>query len=514
MGTMLVFGTAKICIFYAIAIENITFLLNLLRFIKSDGLMRREIKLSLAYRDMWQSAWNRFPTADQLVRVAPAIVGMGCFDRVETNGGAFEQVSLISGENPNRTVREWTAPFRKAGIRTQMLERGLSALRMNPVPADVRELMFKVKKAQGVDIARSFCGLNDHRNLRLSIEYARSAGMISQVALCLADSPVHTLEGHLRFLDRVVEYGCDEICLKDMAGTARPSFLAGMTSSIRKRYPHIHIQYHAHCGPQPQTESILEVVRAGVDCVDVAIGPLTRGKSHPDLLAVRKILKDDGFIVRDVDMDAYMDAVALTREFMNGASQDSAIGSDADILRILANSILPGGMTGSMMAELKDYISALNASLKSQGKPEITISRLMDMLLEEIDYVWPRLGYPPLVTPFSQYVKNTALMNIMNMMNGRPRWTTIDQDTWRMILGKMGRLPGELSSELRNIAVSRGKEFHYGNPQDAYPDELDRFRKIMDEEGWEYGRDDEELLELAMHERQYRIFKSSLDRNV
>jgi pyruvate carboxylase subunit B len=128
-----------------------------------------------------------------------------------------------------------------------MLERGLSALRMNPVPADVRELMFKVKKAQGVDIARSFCGLNDHRNLRPSIEYARSAGMVSQVALCLTDSPVHTMEHYIRFVDHIVDYGCDELCLKDMAGTARPSFLAGLTSAIRKRYPDIHIQYHAHC---------------------------------------------------------------------------------------------------------------------------------------------------------------------------------------------------------------------------------------------------------------------------
>jgi pyruvate carboxylase subunit B len=44
---------------------------------------------------------------------------------------------------------------------------------MFPVPADVRRLMYKVKKAQGVDIARSFCGLNDHRNLELSIKYAK-----------------------------------------------------------------------------------------------------------------------------------------------------------------------------------------------------------------------------------------------------------------------------------------------------------------------------------------------------
>ena len=150
--------------------------------------MAKEIKFSLVYRDMWQSSGKYQPRVDQLVRVAPAIIDMGCFDRVETNGGAFEQVNLLYGENPNVSVRKWTAPFHKVGIQTHMLERGLNALRMNPVPADVRELMFKVKKAQGTDIARSFCGLNDHRNLKLSIEYAKKAGMISQAALSITHS--------------------------------------------------------------------------------------------------------------------------------------------------------------------------------------------------------------------------------------------------------------------------------------------------------------------------------------
>ena len=112
--------------------------------------MKKEVRLSLAYRDMWQSWGKYFPTVTQLKEVAPAIISMGCFDRIETNGGAFEQVCLLMGENPNKAVREWTAPFNKAGIQTMMLERGLCALRMNPVPADVRELMFRVKKAQSI----------------------------------------------------------------------------------------------------------------------------------------------------------------------------------------------------------------------------------------------------------------------------------------------------------------------------------------------------------------------------
>lgn len=60
--------------------------------------MAREIKFSLVYRDMWQSSGKYVPRVDQLVEVAPAIIDMGCFDRVETNGGAFEQVNLLSAK--------------------------------------------------------------------------------------------------------------------------------------------------------------------------------------------------------------------------------------------------------------------------------------------------------------------------------------------------------------------------------------------------------------------------------
>lgn len=59
--------------------------------------MKKEIKFSLVFRDMWQSAGKYVPRVDQLVKVAPAIIEMGCFARVETNGGGFEQVNLLFG---------------------------------------------------------------------------------------------------------------------------------------------------------------------------------------------------------------------------------------------------------------------------------------------------------------------------------------------------------------------------------------------------------------------------------
>ena len=472
--------------------------------------MKREIKFSLVYRDMWQSSGKYVPTVSQLKEVAPAIIDMGCFDRVETNGGAFEQVNLLFGENPNRAVREWTAPFHKAGIQTHMLERGLNALRMNPVPADVRELMYKVKKAQGTDISRSFCGLNDHRNLKLSVEYAKKAGMVSQVALSITNSPVHTVEYYMGVVDKVVEYGCDEICLKDMAGIGRPTFLAELTRQIKKKYPHILVQYHGHCGPGFSPASMLETARAGADYLDVAVEPLSWGKVHPDVITIREMLKADGFMVKDMNMNAYMDVRALTQKFMDDFLGYWIDPNNSHMSSLLVGCGLPGGMMGSMMADLKGFHGAVNASLRAQKKAELTLDQLMVMLFQEVEYVWPRLGYPPLVTPFSQYVKNTALMNLLNILKGQPRWTTIDKDTWNMILGKMGKLPGELDPEIIAVAKQKGLEFYTGNPQDAFPDELDRYRRIMKENAWDCGQDDEELFELAMHERQYCDYKSGV----
>ena len=474
--------------------------------------MAKEIKFSLVYRDMWQSSGKYQPRADQLVRVAPAIIDMGCFDRVETNGGAFEQVNLLYGENPNVSVRRWTAPFHKAGIQTHMLERGLNALRMYPVPADVRELMFKVKKAQGTDIARSFCGLNDHRNLRLSVEYAKKAGMVSQAALSITNSPVHTVEYYMGVVDKLVEYGTDEICLKDMAGIGRPSFLAELTADIKRRYPRIKVQYHGHCGPGFSPASMLEVARAGADYLDCAVEPLAWGKVHPDVITIREMLRADGFLVKDINMDAYMQVRALTQEFIDDFLGYWINPANSRMTSLLVGCGLPGGMMGSMMADLKGFQTAINDAESRNGKPVSSLDSLMVQLFREVEYVWPRLGYPPLVTPFSQYVKNTSLMNLLAMAQGKPRFSTIDKDTWGMILGRMGRLPGELAPEIVALAKEKGFEFYEGNPQDMYPDELPKFREMMKQEGWDCGQDDEELFELAMHEHQYRDYRSGIAR--
>ncbi|MDR0295567.1 MAG: oxaloacetate decarboxylase [Prevotellaceae bacterium] len=472
--------------------------------------MAKEIKFSLVYRDMWQSSGKYVPRVDQLVQIAPVIVDMGCFARVETNGGASEQVNLLFGENPNTTVRQWTAPFNRAGIQTHMLERALNGLRMNPVPADVRKLMFKVKKAQGVDIARSFCGLNDVRNIQPSIRYAKEAGMIAQAAMSITHSPIHTVEYYVGLANQLIEGGADEICLKDMAGIGRPVSLGKIVKGIKDRHPHINVQYHGHTGPGFSIASMLEVARAGADFVDVAMEPLSWGMIHPDIITIHAMLKDAGFLVPDINMKAYMEARYLTQTFIDDFLGFFIDQSNKQMTSLLVGCGLPGGMMGSMMADLKGMWGAINMALRQNKKQEVSLNDLVVQLFQEVEYVWPKLGYPPLVTPFSQYVKNIALMNILSMAKGEARFSTIDKDSWNMILGKMGKLPGELAPEIIELAKKNNLEFYTGDPQAPYPDALDEFRKEMKENKWDFGQDDEELFELAMHDRQYRDYKSGL----
>ena len=470
--------------------------------------MGKKIQFSLIYRDMWQSSGKFQPRKDQLVRIAPVFVEMGCFARVETNGGAFEQVNLLAGENPNESVRAYTKILHEAGIKTHMLDRGLNALRMYPVPDDVRAMMYRVKHAQGVDITRLFDGLNDIRNIAPALKWAKEGGMTPQGTLCITTSPVHTLDYYTKLADEEIAAGAEELCLKDMAGIGQPVFLGELTRRIKEKHPDVLLEYHGHSGPGLSMASMLEVAKNGIDILDVAIEPLSWGKVHPDVISVQSMLKNAGFDVPEINMDAYMKARAMTQEFIDEWLGYFINPQNKIMSSLLLSCGLPGGMMGSMMADLGGIRSTINNLRKKKGEPELSVDDMLIKLFDEVAYVWPRVGYPPLVTPFSQYTKNIALMNLLTLEQGKGRFVMMDDSMWGMILGKSGRVPGEICQELKDLAKQKGLEFTDADPHTLLKNNVEDFRKEMDENGWDYGQDEEELFELAMHPEQYRNYKS------
>ncbi|MEM8907011.1 MAG: biotin/lipoyl-containing protein, partial [Bacteroidota bacterium] len=215
-----------------------------------------------------------------------------------------------------------------------------------------------------------------------------------------------------------------------------------------------------------------------------------------------------GFSLPDINMNAYMEVRSLTQSFVDDFLGEYINPRNRAMNSLLIGPGLPGGMMGSLMADLENNLKSLNKWLSKRNRAAITQDQLLINLFEEVQYVWPQLGYPPLVTPFSQYVKNVSLMNVIQMIKGKERWSMIDENTWGMILGRSGKLLGPLGEEIQALVIQQNREYYGGKPQDLYPDELEMFAAKMDEKGWDYGEDDEELMEYAMHPTQYEDYRS------
>ncbi len=87
--------------------------------------------------------------------------------------------------------------------------------------------------------------------------------------------------------------------------------------SDKGQISHIVVEYHGHSGPGFSVASMLEVARAGADYIDVAMEPIAWGMVHPDVITIQAMLKDAGFLVKDINMDAYIEARSLTQSFMD-----------------------------------------------------------------------------------------------------------------------------------------------------------------------------------------------------
>src|SRR5690554_8075988 len=118
---------------------------------------------------------------------------------------------------------------------------------------------------------------------------------------------------------------------------------------------------------------------------------------------------------------------------------------------------LPGGMMGSLMSDLENNLASINKWKRKHNQNELTQDDLMIKLFEEVTYVWPKVGYPPLVTPYSQYIKNLALMNVLQLEKGKKRWSMIADNVWDMILGKTGKLPRSEERRVGKESRSRGQ---------------------------------------------------------
>lgn len=119
---------------------------------------------------------------------------------------------------------------------------------------------------------------------------------------------------------------------------------------------------------------------------------------------------------------------------------------------------LPGGMIGTMRRQLREM-------RQEHRLPEV---------YDEVERVRRELGYPIMVTPFSQVVGTQAVMNVL----APERYANVPDEVIRYVLGKFGTPPAPMDPNVRDRIeqLPRAREL---SSQAAMP-ELSELRKRFD----------------------------------
>jgi pyruvate carboxylase subunit B len=391
--------------------------------------MRTVIFNNTVLRDGHQSLAATRMTTDQMLPAAPILDGLG-FGALETWGGAtIDSCLRYLKENPFTRLSRLKA----AAPRTpqMMLLRGQNLVQYTSFPDDVVEAFVRCTAAHGLDQFRIFDALNDSRNLQTPVRAVKAAGRHAQGAICYTTSPVHTPQRLAAFADELVELGVDSICIKDMAGLIAPRVAYDLVKAIKARHS-LPLVLHSHDTAGLAGTSYYAAIEAGVDAVETSIAPFANGTGQPDTVRMMALLTGHA---RTPKYDTELLAVLRTH-FEQVAKELAAYMSpvndrvDSDALSYQ----VPGGMLSNFRNQLKEM------------KMEARFAEVM----AEVPVVRAALGWIPLVTPTSQIVGTQAMFNVKF-----GRWANLAQNTIDVALGRYGRTPGPVDSELRALAAKK-----------------------------------------------------------
>ncbi|MGB0174832.1 MAG: pyruvate carboxylase subunit B [Acholeplasmataceae bacterium] len=366
---------------------------------------------------------TRLSTSD-ILKVLPHLDQVG-FDALEVWGGAtFDACLRFLNEDPWERLKLIKANTKHTKL--QMLLRGQNLVGYKHYGDDVVDAFIKEAIHSGIDIIRTFDALNDLRNLRTSVMSTKKYGGHAQVALSYTTSPVHTIEYYIELAKQAEIMGADSICIKDMAGLMLP-YTASTLFKQLKSIIKVPIHFHSHATTGMMMATYIKAIEAGIDGIDTALSPLAGGTSQPPTESLYHSLKGSLYEVtlNEVSMiKAYHTLTQIKDSFMDaGMLHPKVLTPNPMILTYQ----VPGGMLSNLISQLSE---------------QKMLHQLEDVLAE-IPNVRKDFGYPPLVTPISQFVGVQSALNVMN----KKRYQVVPNEVKDYLTGLYGTSPGPINPE-------------------------------------------------------------------
>jgi pyruvate carboxylase subunit B len=427
-------------------------------------------------RDGHQSLAATRMTTAQMLPAAPLLDSLG-FSGLETWGGAtIDSCLRYLGENPFDRLRA----LKKAAPKTPhiMLLRGQNIVQYTSFPDDVVQAFVRCTADAGCDVLRVFDALNDLRNLETAVAAVKTAKKHARGEICYTTSPVHTIDAFVTMGVALEKMGCDSIGIKDMSGVLAPRIAFDLVSQLKRRTG-LPVVVHTHDTAGLAAATYLAAIDAGADIVETSIAPFANGTAQPDTVRMIALLEGNPRRPKydtDTLFKLRMHFVEVYKELSKFTSTDNErVDSDTLCYQV------PGGMLSNFRTQLKEQ------NMMAQ----------FDDVMREVPVVREALGWIPLVTPTSQIVGTQAMLNVKF-----GRWKNLAQATVDIVLGKFGRPPGKLSSELLALVEKKtGQKPIEGRLADTLPPRMPKLREELAAAG--LPTNDEACVLHAMFPREF-----------
>jgi oxaloacetate decarboxylase (Na+ extruding) subunit alpha len=396
---------------------------------------RRIELVDTTIRDGNQSLWSATGmTTRMILDVAPDLdrAGFRALDFITSThmGTAVRWHQEDPWERIRRAAE--AIPHTPLGFLTSGL-RFISWQRLGP---DIMALAMRLLVSCGIRRVWVIDSNNDTDAALESARLAKAAGAPEVVVgLVYSLSPVHTPEMYRDLAARIASStDVDAVYLKDPGGLLTPEATTAMVEAVRPVIADLPLELHSHSNTGMAPLCYLAAAEIGVDRLHTACRPLANGPSQPSTEQTVRNLRELGF-----DMPIDDDAVGRVSDYFAGvaARENLPVGVPAEYDVAHYRHQVPGGM-----------ISTLERQLREVGLEH----RLADVL-QEIPRVRAELGYPIMVTPFSQFVGTQAVMNVIT----GDRYKRVPDQVIRFIQGEFGRPPAPIDSEIEDMVLARSR---------------------------------------------------------
>jgi oxaloacetate decarboxylase alpha subunit len=348
-------------------------------------------------------------------------------------------------EDPWERIRLVRKRITKTPLRALIRSRNFISFDM--LPDDVIELLIQRLAAGGFRVIGSFDGLNDVDNMLVSIRAAKRADVKTFGALAYSHSPVHTDELYVRTAkDLVARAGVDFIMLKDSAGLLTPQRIRTLVPAIKAVIGTTPLELHSHCLTGLAPRVYIEGVEAGADLVHLSVAPLADGPAQPAVQKIVPQLRELGYRV-DVD-DAQIEKISAHFDEIAGRLK-KPVGEPMAYNPFHFVHQVPGGMKTNFEFQLR----------------EIGMSEKLDEVLHECGRIRSELGWPIMITPFSQFVGTQAVLNVVH----GERYAVVPDEVKKYALGYYGKLAAPVDPNVLDRIVERGSPRITPDPKKPEP---------------------------------------------